>query len=198
MRKTSTFFYIKFFTYKHKSSINLLTISSISEKLQFRKKKNYRNEYIFNNYNRRKRKNYRFNRWQNNWYENRKQYQKIYANEKRFYEKKSEFSESYENINFNEKFDDKKSNEFYFYNLHSKLSDVCKKCDKLKKNFFFNNAFHSHIRNCSKKKSLVKIIQTKISNLFIIKFSILFAVKNDLDFWFYQYAIVWFRIDMKF
>ena len=31
----------------------------------------------------------------------------------------------------------------------------------------------------------------------IIKFSILFAVKNDFDFRFYQYAIVWFRMTMK-
>ena len=97
-------------------------------------KKNYRNEYIFNNYDRRRQKNYRFDHWQNNRYENRKQYQKTYADEKRFYEKKS--SELYKDINFNKKFDDVKFFEFYFYNLHSKSSDVCKKCDKLKKKIF--------------------------------------------------------------
>ena len=43
----------------------------------------------------------------------------------------------------------------------------------------------------------MKIIQKKISNLFIVKSSISFAVKNELDFWFYQYAIVWFKIAMK-
>ena len=98
------------------------------------KKKNYRNEYILNNYDRRKRENYRFDRWQNNQYEDRKQYQKTYADEKRFYKKKS--SKSYENINFNEKFDDEEFVEFYFYNLHSKSLNVCKKYDKLKKDFF--------------------------------------------------------------
>ena len=161
------------------------------------KKKNYRSEYIFNNYDRRKRKNYRLNRWQNNRYENRKQYQKAYASEKRFYKKKSEFSKSCENINLNEKFNDEKSNEFYSYNLHSKSSDVCKKCDKSKKNFVFNNVFHSHICSCSKKKPLVKIIQKKNSNLSVIKSFALFAVKNELDFRSYQYAIVWFRMTIK-
>ena len=119
-------------------------------------KKNYRNEYTFNNYNRRERKNYRFDRWQNNRYENRKQYQKIYANEKHFYEKK--IFESYSNIDFNEKFNNEKSDEFYSYNFHSKSSNICKKCDKSKKNSFFNNVFHHYIRSCLKKKPLVKII----------------------------------------
>ena len=166
-----------------------------------KKKENYRSDFISNNWNRRDRENfYRFNRWQNfsNRYENRKQYQKTYVDKKRFYEKEFDFFESYENINSNEKFDDEKSTEFYSYNLHSKSSNVCKKCDKSKKIFFFNNVFHSHIRSCSEKKSLMKIIQKKILNLSIIKFSISFAVENDLDFRFYQYAIVWLKVDMKF
>ena len=75
---------------------------------------------------------------------------------------------------------------------------ICAKNATNQKNFFFfNNVFHSHIRSCSKKKSLMKIIQKKISNLFIIKFSISFAMKNELDFRFHQYAIVWFRVTMK-
>ena len=120
-----------------KSERWIILISSTSKKLQFRKKKNYRNEYISNNYDRKNRKtNYIRDRWQNRS-ENRKQYQKTYANEKRFYEKKFEFFESYENINSNEKFDEEKSSKLYSYNFHSKLSNVCKKCDKSKKNIFF-------------------------------------------------------------
>ena len=124
---------------KNIQSVDSFWYRQFLKNYNFEKKKNYRNEYIFNNYDRRRRKNYRFNRWQNNRYENREQYQKTYASEKRFYEKK--FFESYENIDFNEKFDDEKSAEFYSYNFHSKSSNVCKKCDKSKKNFLLITLF---------------------------------------------------------
>ena len=50
-----------------------------------------------------------------------------------FLKKKFEFFKAYENINSNEKFDNEKLLKSYFYNFHSKLSNVCKKCNKLKK-----------------------------------------------------------------
>ena len=68
---------------------------------------------------------------------------------------------------------------------------------QIKKKKFFNNVFHSHIRSCSEKKPLMKIIQKKISNLSVIKFFVSFAMKNELDFRSYQYAIVWLRVAMK-
>ena len=125
------FHLIKNRTFRIKTSIHFDIVNFW--KITISKKKNYRNEYIFNNYNRRERKNYHFDYWQTNRYENREQYQKTYTDEKRFYEKK--FSKLYENINFNEKFDDEEFSKFYSYNLHLKSSNVCKKCDKSKKKF---------------------------------------------------------------
>ena len=160
----------------------------------------YRNGFTSNSWDRRGRGNfYRSNRWQDrsDRYENREQYQKTYAGEERFYEKKPGPFESYENIDSNEEFDGEESSEFYSYNLHPESPDVCKKCDKPKKDFPFNNAFHSHIRSCPEKKPLVKIIQKKIPNLPVIKSSAPFVLKNELGFRSYQYAIVWFRVAMK-
>ena len=104
-----------------------------------------------------------------------------------FYDQKS--SKSYENINSNEKFDDEKSKNFYSYNLHSKSSDICKKCDKSKKNFISNNFFHNHIHGCT-NKPLMKMIQNFFFNFSIIKSSFFFAVDNEFGFRIYQFAIV--------
>ena len=112
------------------------------------------------------------------------EYENLYAND-----------ESYEEIDFNEKYDDEKSKNQYFYNVIMKSFGVCKKCDIFKKKFKFNNLFHSHIRDCKVKffKSVVQSFQTsmKISNLFVIEFIVSFTIDNDLNFRNYHFVMIW-------
>ena len=137
------------------------------QKIQFRRKKNYRNDknqsYEYkNDKNRNRYENQYSNRYsnRNNQYSERK-YQKTYAVDKQSYYNFEPF-ESYEKINSNKKFDDEKSLNLYSYNLQSKSSNVCKKCDAARKKF--NNFFHNHILICF-KKSILFFSKKKISNL---------------------------------
>ena len=122
-------------------------------------------------------------------YTNNYEYENFYAND-----------ESYEKINFNEKYDDEKSKNQYFYNVIMKFFEICKKCDIFKKKFKFNNLFHFHIRDCKKKffKSIMQNFQIsmKISNLFVIEFIVSFTINNDLNFRNYHFVIIWIMMNL--
>ena len=158
-------------------------------------KKRYKNKYQNRNKYRDKTRDYeRFDvRFQNarfqKTYTNNYEYENFYADD-----------ESYEKINFNEKYDDEKSKNQYFYNVIMKFFEICKKCDIFKKKFKFNNLFHSHIRDCKMKffKSIVQSFQTsiKISNLFVIEYIASFTINNDLNFRNYHFVMIWIMINL--
>ena len=106
-------------------------------------------------------------------------------------------SKSFEEINPEKKFDEKKSFDFYFYNIISDSSEICKKCDSKKKTFSSNNKFHDHVRNCTSKNEKKSTEKNEISKLSLIKSFVFKTIKNGLSFRSYQYASVWLRIEMK-
>ena len=77
---------------------------------------------------------------------NTRQEQKVYAIEKNDQSKmlKLFISKSYEKIDFEKKFDEKKSFDSYFYIITSNSSKICKKCD-IKKKFFSQTIYFTVI-----------------------------------------------------
>ncbi len=67
-----------------------------------------------------------------------------------------------------------------------------------KKNFKFNNVFHTHIRDCIDDETKIKITSKQYSqNLSLIKSRVKDTIHKNYDFRSYQYAIVWMMIALN-
>jgi hypothetical protein len=105
-------------------------------------------------------------------------------------QKADEQAEFFENIDSVEKNDRDDQNDQFVYNLNINFSELCKKCEVKRKIFKSNNVFHAHIRDCKENEKDVMIFSnSKMHDLFIVKFTIKDTVHKDYEFRFYQYAI---------
>jgi hypothetical protein len=84
------------------------------------------------------------------------------------------------------------------YNLNINFSEICKKCDKRREIFKFNNVFHAHIQDCR-----VDSINRKFEHVddcddkSLVRSKVTNNSKFDFVFRFYQYATAWMRIFLE-
>ncbi len=111
-------------------------------------------------------------------YVEEKQNQRLNENEENIYEQKK----SLKDIDSGKKNDRNDDNDQFFYNLSIDTLNICKKCHKKREILKSNNAFHTHIRDCTDDEAKINTTLKQHNNWSLIKSRAKNTVHKEYDF----------------